>query len=113
MRRSMCNVQNFRANPQSCGLVANRSLVVDSADEANFAAAKKELDELLSKNSLQQTPILVLANKSDLPAAKSVEQVKEALELGAIKDRELCIYAISCKNATNIDVPFRFLCALV
>lgn len=85
------------------------SLVVDSADDANFASAKKELDELLSKNSLQTTPILVLANKSDLPNAKSAEQVREALDLGAIKDRELCIYAISCKNATNIDITMEWI----
>jgi signal recognition particle receptor subunit beta len=90
-------------------IFGDHSLVVDAADEANFSSAKKELDELLSKNSLQQTPILVLANKSDLPNAKSAEEVKAALELGAIADRELCIYAISCKNATNIDITLEWI----
>ncbi len=86
-----------------------RSLVVDAADEANFPAAKKELEELLSKNSLQQTPILVLANKNDLPGAKTADELKEALDLGAIKDRELGVYAISCKSALNIDVTMEWI----
>ena len=75
--------------------------MVDASDEKNFPAAKKELEELIFK--VQNIPLLVLANKNDLPDAKTADEVSAALDLASIKDREVCVYNVSCKNVFNID----------
>lgn len=56
--------------------------VVDSADPSRWSEAREELHNLLHDRRLQDTPLLVLANKLDLPSAKSEEAVAEALHIG-------------------------------
>jgi len=77
--------------------------VVDSADMDNMDAAKNELKELLSKPSLTGIPLLVLGNKNDLQDALTANELVDRLDLKAFKDREVCIYSISCKQQSNID----------
>eukprot|EP00899_Mesostigma_viride_P012279 jgi/Mesvir1/21051/Mv16542-RA.1 len=54
--------------------------VVDAADHARFGEAKAVLADALKDPMLSNKPILIFANKQDLPAAKSAPEV--ALELG-------------------------------
>ncbi len=58
---------------------------------------------------LQGIPLLVLANKNDLPHAAPVERVIEALRLSEIEGREVCCYSISAKNNTNLDITMEWL----
>ena len=51
--------------------------MIDAGEEKNFPAAKKELEELIFK--VKNIPLLVLANKNDLPEAKTAEEVAKAL----------------------------------
>ncbi|EDQ91097.1 uncharacterized protein MONBRDRAFT_20347 [Monosiga brevicollis MX1] len=83
--------------------------MVDAADESKMEGAKIELHTLLEKPQLAGTPILVLGNKCDLPKAFAAEQLVEALELKKIGDREVCCYAISCKNKINIEITLKWL----
>merc|ERR1712113_849982 len=64
--------------------------------------AKKELDYLLSTKELQHVPLLVFANKQDLPNALSVNEVTKRLELNKIlqTDRK---WHIGSAQATNGD----------
>jgi ADP-ribosylation factor-like protein 8 len=55
------------------------SYVVDAADQEKFETAKKELQELMSKPPLAGIPLLVLANKNDLPEAVGVHDTIELL----------------------------------
>merc|ERR1711976_799604 len=71
--------------------------VVDSADMDNLEAAKIDLREPLSKPSLTGIPLLVLGNKNDLQDALTANELVDRLDLKAFKDREVCIYSISCK----------------
>ncbi len=64
---------------------------------------------LLSRPPLQGIPLLVLANKNDLPNAAPVERVIEALRLSEIEGREVCCYSISAKNNTNLDITMEWL----
>mmetsp|Transcript_11834 Transcript_11834/g.14750 ORF Transcript_11834/g.14750 Transcript_11834/m.14750 type:complete len:144 (-) Transcript_11834:799-1230(-) len=49
--------------------------VVDAADENNIPIAKKELWNVLNSQELANVPVLVLANKKNLPGAQSVELI--------------------------------------
>ncbi|CAL4081913.1 unnamed protein product [Meganyctiphanes norvegica] len=55
--------------------------VVDSNDPARLAEAREELHHLLDSDELRNCPVLVLANKQDLPNAVSVNKVQEDLQL--------------------------------
>lgn len=83
--------------------------VVDAADLDGVDAAKQELHDLLSKPSLAGTPLLVLGNKNDLPEALSADDLVARLDLRALRDREVCLYSISCKRQANIDVTLDWL----
>jgi ADP-ribosylation factor-like protein 8 len=85
--------------------------VVDAADLDGIDAARQELHDLLSKPSLAGIPLLVLGNKNDLPEALSGTDLITQLDLRApgLRDREVCLYSISCKRQKNIDVTLEWL----
>ncbi|CAL8094906.1 unnamed protein product [Calicophoron daubneyi] len=83
--------------------------MVDAADHDKLEAARNELHNLLDKPQLMGMPVLVLGNKSDLPNALAEHELISALNLGAITDREICCYSISCKEQENIDVTLQWL----
>lgn len=46
--------------------------VVDSNDRERIGDAKEELDKMLCEEEIQDVPLLVIANKQDLPNAMSI-----------------------------------------
>ncbi|KAK9850799.1 hypothetical protein WJX84_010470 [Apatococcus fuscideae] len=83
--------------------------VADAADHDNMDAARQELHDLLQKPSLAGIPLLVLGNKSDLPGALSTNDLIDRLELKALRDREVCVYVISCKSQHNVNITLEWL----
>ena len=55
--------------------------MVDTVDRERFSESKAELDGLLGTEGLTDVPFLILANKIDLAAAASEEEVRGALGL--------------------------------
>lgn len=55
--------------------------LVDAVDKERFTESKKELDGLLSDDSLAAVPFLVLGNKIDIPQAASEEELRHHLGL--------------------------------
>ena len=55
--------------------------LVDVADRERLPESKKELDALLSDESLSDIPFLILGNKIDLPHACSEDDVRHMLGL--------------------------------
>lgn len=64
--------------------------VVDSADTARFPLARTHLHRLLAADPY--LPLVLLANKQDVPGACGVADLYEALALGSVGDaRKLCV----------------------
>jgi ADP-ribosylation factor-like protein 8 len=83
--------------------------MVDSANQKMFESAKAEMQKLLSCNTLDQIPLLVLFNKCDLPNHAPGPELVKALELKKISGREVAYYETSCKDIINIDVTLDWL----
>lgn len=62
--------------------------VVDSNDAQRFDEAKGELSWILQDDEMRGVPVVILANKQDLPHAKSPSEVAEALGINNVRDRE-------------------------
>ncbi|XP_029456945.1 ADP-ribosylation factor-like protein 9 isoform X3 [Rhinatrema bivittatum] len=58
--------------------------VVDAADHARLPVAKTHLHQMIQQDSL--LPVVVLANKQDLPGAYSITEMHDALALSEIGD---------------------------
>ena len=83
---------------QNCdGLI----FVVDSNDRARVEEAKEELDGILAHPEMQRVPILVYANKQDLPMALSCAELITRLDLNKIG--AVHKWHIQATNATSGD----------
>jgi ADP-ribosylation factor-like protein 8 len=65
--------------------------------------------DLVSKPSLQGIPLLVLANKNDLPNAVTSQEAVELMDLKSLTGREVSCYSISAKNSVNIEKTLEWL----
>lgn len=74
--------------------------VVDSNDRERADDAREELANMLREDELSQVPLLVFANKQDLPNAMTVAEVTDKLELHALRDRN---WFIQGSTATTGD----------
>ena len=63
--------------------------VVDSNDLERISEARDELHKLSSEDELRDLPILIFANKQDLPNAASAEVLTEKLELNKFDQRKI------------------------
>jgi small GTP-binding protein len=61
--------------------------VVDCNDKDRVSLARDELQKLLSEDALEDSVLLVFANKQDLPHAMSTTEVTEKLGLHSLKRR--------------------------
>lgn len=99
---------SFALIPDFVALIKVR-FIVDSADKEALPVAREELHVLLEKPALDGIPLLVLANKSDLPDHLSVDEMIEALNLKTVIHREVSCYGISAKEETNLDAVLQWL----
>jgi ADP-ribosylation factor related protein 1 len=58
--------------------------VVDSGDPERFDEAKAELEQVVAHPDLRGVPVLVLANKQDVPQAHSCAQVETVMAIPAL-----------------------------
>lgn len=61
--------------------------MIDSNDRDRFSLAYDELDGILSDDAMRGVPVVVLANKQDLPNAASTSDITDALKLHKLRDR--------------------------
>ena len=60
--------------------------VVDSNDASRLDEARKELHSILENADMQESVVLVLANKQDLPNAVSAADMCDILQLRSLKN---------------------------
>eukprot|EP00898_Chlorokybus_atmophyticus_P006478 jgi/Chlat1/6831/Chrsp51S06520 len=83
--------------------------LVDAVDKERFPESKKELDALLSDDSLASVPFLILGNKIDIPSAASEEELRYALGLTNYTTGKGKV-ALADTNMRPIEV---FMCSVV
>eukprot|EP01079_Euglenida_sp_SAG-EU17-18_P008182 gene8182-1462_t len=76
-----CFLTAWLGTPASLEAVDGIIYLVDAADPQRFSEAKKELDELLSDETLRSVPFAILGNKVDIPTAVPEEQLMHGLGL--------------------------------
>ncbi|XP_050310236.1 ADP-ribosylation factor-like protein 3 [Anthonomus grandis grandis] len=84
--------------------------VVDSADKKRLEETGIELYELLSDDKLRNVPLLVYANKQDLPGSLTAADIAQALGLPTIKDRNWQIQACSAVKGTGVREGMEWVC---
>ncbi|KAH1009653.1 ADP-ribosylation factor-like protein 3 [Dendroctonus ponderosae] len=84
--------------------------VVDSADKKRLEETGIELYELLSDDKLHNVPVLVYANKQDLPDSLSASDLAQALGLPTIKDRSWQIQACTASEGTGVREGMEWVC---
>ncbi|KAK4406748.1 Dihydrolipoyl dehydrogenase 2, chloroplastic [Sesamum angolense] len=83
--------------------------LVDAYDKERFAESKKELDALLSDESLATVPFLILGNKIDIPYAASEDELRYHLGLMGITTGKGKVN-LAESNVRPIEV---FMCSIV
>ena len=62
--------------------------VVDSADRERISEAKEELFWILDSDEMRGVPVVVLANKQDLPSAVQPAEVANRLGLPSVRTHQ-------------------------
>ena len=62
--------------------------MVDSNDASRLEEARESLHMILQEEAMRDVPVLIYANKMDLPNALTVPQLSERLGLMTLRDRK-------------------------
>ena len=76
--------------------------VIDSTDHERQEIAKQEFLLQLEEEEQKDVPVLVLANKQDMPKALNEGEISNTLGLNGIKDREWSIYKTSAVTGVGL-----------
>lgn len=83
--------------------------VVDSSDSERVQEAREELEQMLNAEELQDVPLLVFANKKDLPNALRTSELSQRLGLDDMRKRRLLIQSACAMNGDGIHQGFDWL----
>ncbi|PAA72295.1 hypothetical protein BOX15_Mlig019960g2 [Macrostomum lignano] len=87
--------------------------IVDSADRERFAEARQELLGVLEADEMRRVPVVVVANKQDLPHAVSVSELAGALGLHKLTGRQWHIQGATATTGDGIYESMHELSRLV
>ncbi|KAK6625411.1 ADP-ribosylation factor protein 1 [Polyplax serrata] len=79
--------------------------IVDSSDRDRILESKEAFDKMIASEALKDVPLLVLANKQDIPDCMGVRDVKPIFNQNAhlIGRRDCMVMPISALNGDGID----------
>ena len=87
--------------------------VIDSADKSRFQEAKGELDWILDSDEMTGVPVVVLANKQDLPKASTPSEVGACLGLPQRRERKWHVQGTSATVGEGVFEAMQELSSLV
>eukprot|EP01089_Gocevia_fonbrunei_P007818 TRINITY_DN1911_c0_g1_i2.p1 TRINITY_DN1911_c0_g1~~TRINITY_DN1911_c0_g1_i2.p1 ORF type:complete len:173 (-),score=34.16 TRINITY_DN1911_c0_g1_i2:52-570(-) len=76
--------------------------VIDSIDRERIGEASKLVQKMLSENELKDAPLLILANKQDLPNAMNVAEVTDKLGMDSTGNRKWYIQPCCAKSGDGL-----------
>ncbi|PWA03669.1 hypothetical protein BB558_000176 [Smittium angustum] len=76
--------------------------VVDSADRDRIGISRDELVAMLDEEELQNSILLVFANKQDMEGAMSAAEISDSLGLTRLKNRQWAIYRTSALKGEGL-----------
>lgn len=77
--------------------------VVDSTDKERMEVCAAELKAMLEEDELQDSALLVFANKQDQPGALEVDEVSKVMNLSELKDRSWTIVPCSAIRGDGLE----------
>lgn len=80
--------------------------VVDSADVERLPEAREFLQQILTASRFSRIPVLIIANKQDLPGALEPRELAKRLSLSSF-ERDLPVLGVSAIRATGLFEAFR------
>jgi small GTP-binding protein len=84
--------------------------VVDSADSSRFSEARDELwNYVMNNEDVKSIPILILANKQDIPTSKNAGEIARSLDLHKVIYHSYAIFPTSAKTAFNLEEALEWL----
>jgi small GTP-binding protein len=76
--------------------------VVDASDKERMNLARQEMMSVLDTEEMRGVPLLVYANKQDLPGSMTSSEVADKLHLYDIRDRQWFIQAATAITGTGL-----------
>lgn len=87
--------------------------VVDSGDRERIQEAREELHRLISSQELRGAPVVLVANKQDLPGALGVKEITKRLNLSGITNRQWVVQGACALTGSGIGESMESLAKLV
>ena len=84
--------------------------VVDCSDSDRIEQSSRELQELLSKESLKSAVLLVYANKQDVEGAAGPQELERILQLNPGTGKVWKVQGCSAKTGSGVQEGFDWLC---
>eukprot|EP00041_Stephanoeca_diplocostata_P037435 m.1417559 g.1417559 ORF g.1417559 m.1417559 type:complete len:188 (+) comp25034_c0_seq21:78-641(+) len=75
--------------------------VIDSNDRDRIEEAAEELQRFLQEDELKGCPLLIFANKQDLPNAMTVSELSQKMKLDTIVKRRWLLHGVSATSTEN------------
>ncbi|KAL3269760.1 hypothetical protein HHI36_008820 [Cryptolaemus montrouzieri] len=85
--------------------------IVDSSDRDRIDESKETFDKVIASENLKGVPLLVLANKQDIPECMGVREVKPIFNKNAhlIGKRDCMVMPVSALTGEGVDEGIRWL----
>jgi ADP-ribosylation factor 1/2 len=76
--------------------------VVDATNQDRVSSAKDELHKIVNEPQLEDCPLLIYANKIDLPLKMTEDQINKGLDLDSLKKKDKVLQFCSAKTNEGI-----------
>ena len=86
--------------------------MVDAADPDRFLEAGEALRSILDRPETANKPLLILANKIDLPTTKRLDIIIKQLGIHQLQNDEIGVFDVSVKEGNNLVKPLSFIASV-